>query len=80
LFGEVTVRKHRWDAEYDIAGYIRLPSTYSGHIDLDQDARERLFRGFSESLDAEFGGRVVKGYLTVLYMAHRRPKWHSGLG
>jgi SAM-dependent methyltransferase len=69
LFGEVTVRKYRWDAEYDAASYIRLLSTYSGHISLDGDARERLFRGIGELIDAEFGGRIIKGYLAVMYVA-----------
>jgi SAM-dependent methyltransferase len=69
LFGEVTVRKYRWDAEYDAASYIRLLSTYSGHINLDSTARERLFRGIAELIDAEFGGRIIKGYLSVLYVA-----------
>jgi SAM-dependent methyltransferase len=70
LFEEVTVRKYRWDAEYDSAGYIRLLSTYSGHINLDSGARERLFRGIAELIDAKYGGRIIKGYLTVLYVAH----------
>lgn len=69
LFDEVTVRKYRWDAEYDTASYIRLLSTYSGHIYLDGDARERLFRGIAELIDTKFGGRIIKGYLTVLYVA-----------
>ena len=69
LFDEVTVRKYRWDAEYDAASYIRLLSTYSGRINLDSGARERLFRGIAELIDAEFGGRITKGYLTVLYVA-----------
>jgi SAM-dependent methyltransferase len=69
LFDEVTVRKYRWDAEYDTDSYIRLLSTYSGHINLEGAARERLFRGIAELIDAEFGGRIIKGYLTVLYVA-----------
>jgi SAM-dependent methyltransferase len=72
LFGAVTVRKYRWDAEYDTASYIRLLSTYSGHINLDGDARERLFGGIAELIDAEFGGRIIKGYLTVLHVARAR--------
>jgi hypothetical protein len=72
LFDEVTVRKYRWDAEYDSISYIRLLSTYSGHINLGSGARERLFRGIAELIDAEFGGRIIKGYLTVLYVAHTR--------
>ena len=69
LFDEVTVRKYPWEAEYDAASYVRLLSTYSGHLDLDEVSQERLFRGIARLIEAEFGGRIVKGYLAVLYVA-----------
>ena len=47
-------------------------STYSGHRSLTDDARERLFRGIADLADTRFGGCVVKGYLTTLYVSHRR--------
>lgn len=72
LFGEVMVRKYPWEGEYDAAGYIRLLRTYSDHISLDDATRERLFRGIAKLIDEEFGGRVVKGYVSVLYVAHVR--------
>lgn len=72
LFGALTVRKYPWEMEYDAAGYIRLLSTYSDHINLDDAARERLLRSIAGLIDEEFGGRVVKGYVSVLYVAHVR--------
>jgi hypothetical protein len=39
---------------------------------LSDDTRERLFHGISEPIDDSFDGRIVKGYLTTLYVAHRR--------
>ncbi len=72
FFDEVTVRKYRWDAEYDADSYIRLLSTYSGHIALDGTSRERLFRGIAELINTKFGGRIVKGYVSVLYVARVR--------
>jgi SAM-dependent methyltransferase len=72
LFGEVTVRRYPWEAEYDAASYLRLLGTYSNHISLDAAKRERLFRSISELIDTRFGGRVVKGYAAVLYLAHLR--------
>ena len=36
------------------------------------DRRERLLRGIADLIDSEFGGRIVKGYLTTLYVAHRK--------
>ena len=43
LFGEVVRRDYRWDEPYDAEGYLRVLSTYSGHIALDPASRERLF-------------------------------------
>lgn len=63
------VRKYPWEAECDAAVYIRLLNTYSGHIALDDDARNRLFQGITDLIETEFGGSIVKQYPTVLYVA-----------
>lgn len=72
LFGDVVRRGYRWDESYDAEGYIRLLNTYSGHRNLNEASRERLLRGISELIENKHDGRIVKGYLTTLYMAHRR--------
>jgi SAM-dependent methyltransferase len=72
LFGPMAVRQYRWDACYDASSYVRLLSTYSDHLALTSDARERLFAGITELIDTRFGGRIAKGYLTVLYVARRK--------
>jgi SAM-dependent methyltransferase len=69
LVGGVIRRDYRWDEPYDAEGYIRLLSTYSGHIGLNQASRERLFGGISDLIESEYDGRIVKGYLTTLYVA-----------
>jgi hypothetical protein len=71
LFGAVTVRRYAWDQEYDAAGYIRVLDTYSGHRSLEGAARERLFRGITRLIDDDYGGRITKTYLTLLYTARR---------
>jgi SAM-dependent methyltransferase len=71
LFGGVITRKYRWDESYDAAGYLRLLNTYSGHRSLNDASRERLFRGISDLIETRLGGRIAKGYLTTLYVAHR---------
>jgi SAM-dependent methyltransferase len=71
LFGEVTIRTYRWDLAYDATAYLDLLGTYSDHLAVDPDARERLFRGIAELVDGAFGGRIVKGHLTVIYLARR---------
>jgi SAM-dependent methyltransferase len=72
MFGKVTTRHYRWDEPYGSEAYLRVLSTYSGHRSLRDDTRERLFSGIADLADTKFGGRIVKGYLTTLYVAHRR--------
>ena len=72
LFGSIISRHYRWDETYDSWGYLRVLSTYSGHRRLNYDTRERLFRGLAALIDNRFDGHIVKGYLTTLYVAHRR--------
>ena len=71
LFAGVVRREYGWDESYDVEGYLRVLSTYSGHIALDPDTRERLFCGISDLIEGKYGGRIVKGYLTTLYLAYR---------
>ena len=71
-FGSIITRHYRWDETYDSWGYLRVLSTYSGHRSLSADTRERLFHGIADLIDNRFDGRIVKGYLTTLYVAHRR--------
>jgi SAM-dependent methyltransferase len=70
-FGEVTIRTYRWDLDYTAAVYIDLLRTYSDHIAMEAAARDRLFRGISDLIDGEFGGRITKEHLTVLYVSRR---------
>ncbi|HEX2739161.1 MAG TPA: class I SAM-dependent methyltransferase [Rubrobacter sp.] len=72
LFGEVIIRSYLWDVPYDAKSYLRVLNTYSGHRSLRDDSRERLFRGIGDLIDSEYGGSIVKGYLTTLYVAPRK--------
>jgi SAM-dependent methyltransferase len=72
LFGAVTVRTYRWDQVYDAASYVDVLNTYSDHRDQPAEERERLFQGIAEMIDSQYSGRVTKGYLTILYVAHRK--------
>lgn len=72
LFESVKTRHYVWDEEYDTTGYLRVLNTYSGHRALQDDKRERLFRGIADLIDTRFGGHIVKGYLTTLYVAHKK--------
>jgi hypothetical protein len=39
---------------------------------LGDDTRERLFHSIADLIATRFGGRIVKGYLTTLYVAERK--------
>jgi SAM-dependent methyltransferase len=71
LFGRITTRHYQWDETYDSRSYLRVLNTYSGHRSLGDETRRRLFRGIADLIDTRFGGSVVKGYLTTLYVAER---------
>lgn len=72
LFGPVVRRSYRWDQAYDAAGYLRVLDTYSGHISLGDETRTRLYDGISRLVEERYGGRIVKGYQTNLYVARKR--------
>jgi hypothetical protein len=38
---------------------------------LGHDTRKCLFRSIADLIDDSFDWRIVKGYLTTLYVAHR---------
>ena len=72
LFAEVVVRTYPWSRDYDAGQYLKLLGTCSDHLGLPEKTRRRLFEGIAEVI-ARFGGRVTKPYLTVLYLALKRP-------
>ncbi len=71
LFSMVAVRRYVWDQEYEAEGYVRLLSTYSDHLALPPERRQRLFDGIRRLIEERYGGRIVKGYMNVLKVAER---------
>jgi len=71
-FGDVTVKKYKWDREYTSRAYIDLLNTYSDHISLEKGTRERLFEGIEKHIESQYGGRIVKEHLTILYLAKKK--------
>jgi hypothetical protein len=47
-------------------------STYSGHRSLDAASRESLFRSIANLIGGGYNGRIVKDYLTTLYVAKKK--------
>ncbi len=72
LFGPVVRRTYLWEEAYDVRGYLRVLDTYSGHIALAEKTRTRLYGDISQLIRDDYGGRVVKGYATSLYVARKK--------
>lgn len=72
LFQPLTRRRYVWDVEYSADAYIAVLSTYSGHIALPDEQRERLFERIRRRIEPR--GTVRKSYLTTLDAATPRPR------
>jgi SAM-dependent methyltransferase len=72
LFGEVTVLKYRWETEYTALAYVELLNTYSDHRALEAETRTALFDGIENLIETDFGGRIVKEHLSILYLASKQ--------
>jgi SAM-dependent methyltransferase len=72
FFSNVRVKRFPWSVKYDAAQYVGLLGTYSDHLRLSEEKRQRLYDGVSEVI-AQHGGIIEKPYLAVLYVAQVRP-------
>jgi SAM-dependent methyltransferase len=64
-------RVYRFGVAHDSGSYLRLLDTFSSHRALDERTREGLFAAVARLIDEEYGGRVVEGYRSELYVARR---------
>jgi len=69
FFGYSMVKTYYWSKVFSAEEYIKLLSTYSDHIALEEHRRKRLFEGIHRLIDERFGGQIVRPYLTVLFSA-----------
>jgi hypothetical protein len=71
LFASVTVRQYPWAREYNREEYLRLVNTYSDHRTLEPGRRAALLAGIGEMIDRDFGGKVERPYVSVLYLGKK---------
>ena len=69
-FGPVAIQRFPWSKTYRTREYIGLVNTYSDHLRLSEQTRQRLFEGIAGVIDAK-GGSVKHEYVTVLYFAQK---------
>ncbi len=72
LFDVVAVEHFDWTVDYDADAYIRLLSTFSGHIAMAPVQRERLFGEVRRRLALRPQGCLRRGWGTALHVARRR--------
>mgnify|MGYP003681955346 CR=1 FL=1 len=71
LFEKVLVKRYYWTKVYTADQYIQLLNTYSNHRCLNRKRRERLFNDVRALIEDKYGGRIIRPYLTVLYIAKK---------
>lgn len=71
FFGPVTVRRYVWHQEYTAESFIHVLSTYSDHRAMEPARRSQLFNNITALINDAFGGTIVKGYTTILFLAPR---------
>lgn len=72
-FGPARFSRYEWELPYSTADYLDLLLTYSGHRALPDSNRSALLNCIARLVDVDYGGHVVKRYLTELRIAQRVP-------
>jgi SAM-dependent methyltransferase len=72
FFERPEVRVYCFGVGYDAEGYLWLLETYTRYMALDDVTKRRLFSAVARLIEEDYGGRVVQGYRSELYVARRR--------
>lgn len=62
----VEVKMFPWSAKYTTGQYLGLLNTYSDHLRLPEETRDRLFAGIADVINM-YGGTLEKPYIAVAY-------------
>lgn len=68
LFGDVAVRRYLWELQYTADEYVALLDTFSGHIEMTDAQRERLYGEVHRRLGSR---KVHRHWEAVLHVAIR---------
>ena len=71
-FGDIAAQTESWELVIDPDQVVALYSTYSNIAAYPPDERRRVLAELRRIAAEEFGGRVVRNMLTILYTARRR--------
>jgi SAM-dependent methyltransferase len=70
-FAVAAMRRYERDIPYTSAEYLDVLATYSNHIALAREPRDKLFACIAALIDGHHGGRIAKRYLFELAVATR---------
>ena len=73
LFGDVQTRRYVWGLVYTAEEYIDLLNTFSGHIAMEPDKRDFLYRNVRERINALPDHRICRHWLAILNVARKLP-------
>jgi SAM-dependent methyltransferase len=71
-FDVIDIRHFDWETIYDAQGYIDLLDTFSGHIEMAQWQRERLYGEIRRRLALRPDGLLRRHWGAVMHIARRR--------
>jgi len=71
LFENVQVRRYVWETSYTAEAYIALLDTFSGHIAMAPEKRERLDQAVRERIGQRPDGRIRRHWHAILHVARR---------
>ena len=71
LFGDFHSRRYAWEVMYAADEYIDLLNTFSGHIAMQPEKRDFLYRNVRERINARLDPRVRRHWLAILNVARK---------
>lgn len=71
-FREAQIRKRYFAVEYSADSYVDLLATFSDHLLLEPQRRERLFAGIRDLINSQFSGSIIREHVALLYLARRK--------
>jgi len=71
LFTDFQSRRYVWELMYTAEEYIDLMNTFSGHIAMEPDKREYLYRNVREQINARPDPRLRRHWLAILNVARK---------
>lgn len=63
--------EYKWQQNYSTEEYLALRNTYSDHLTMKPELRERMECELRDFAQDEFGGKLIKKYTTVLFIAQK---------